>query len=325
MLDVHDHRALTAMIDAVRAASRICRAVQADRVSAGTLRKDDRSPVTVADFASQAIVAARLRDAHPGTPLVAEEDSSDLRLDANAAVRAAVADRVRSEWPDADETAVLEAIDRGGADPSERFFVLDPIDGTKGFLRGDQYAVALGLIEDGEVVAGVLGGPNLPLGNGTGCVFAAVRADGAAVLPLDDTTAPPAAIRVSAESDPARARFCESVEKAHTKKGRSAEVARLLGVAAEPVAIDSQCKYALVARGDAELYLRLPSSEEYRERIWDHAAGLLVVEEAGGRVTDIHGRPLDFRHGRRLEENRGVVASNGTIHDAVIAAISRTG
>ncbi|NNF03616.1 MAG: 3'(2'),5'-bisphosphate nucleotidase, partial [Rhodothermales bacterium] len=59
----------------------------------------------------------------------------------------------------------------------------------------------------------------------------------------------------------------------------------------------------------------------YVEYIWDHAAGALFVEEAGGTVTDVTGKPLDFGHGMRLEENRGVVVSNGTIHDDLIEAI----
>ena len=57
-----------------------------------------------------------------------------------------------------------------------RYWTLDPIDGTKGFLRGDQYAVALGLIDDGEVILGVLGCPNLPNSDGSrGAIFSAVE------------------------------------------------------------------------------------------------------------------------------------------------------
>jgi hypothetical protein len=65
--------------------------------------------------------------------------------------------------------------------------------------------------------------------------------------------------------------------------------------------------------GDASIYLRLPTRADYREKIWDHAAGMFVVEQAGGRVTDVTGAPLDFRHGRRLETNRGVIATDGPV------------
>ena len=97
-----------------------------------------------------------------------------------------------------------------------------------------------------------------------------------------------------------------------------------MGVRADPVRVDSQSKYGLVARGDAELYLRIPRGEDYRERVWDHAGGTIIVEEAGGRVTDIDGRPLDFTQGRCLERNRGIVASNGLVHDAVLQALRIT-
>ena len=117
-------------------------------------------------------------------------------------------------------------------------------------------------------------------------------------------------------------RFCESVETGHSDQGWSADIAGRLGITADPYRIDSQCKYAAVARGDATIYLRLPTRADYQEKIWDHAAGMFVVEQAGGRVTDIHGEPLDFSHGARLSANSGVVATNGRFHDDVIAAIS---
>jgi len=84
--------------------------------------------------------------------------------------------------------------------------------------------------------------------------------------------------------------------------------------------VDSQAKYAMVARGDAEIYLRLPRGD-YVENIWDHAAGMMLVEEAGGAVTDLTGKPLDFSHGPELSENRGIVATNGAFHERVIEAI----
>jgi 3'(2'), 5'-bisphosphate nucleotidase len=80
-----------------------------------------------------------------------------------------------------------------------------------------------------------------------------------------------------------------------------------------------------VARGDAALYLRLPSpkSPNYREKIWDHAAGALIVEEAGGRVTDMYGQPLDFSSGSKMKHNQGVIVSNGTRHAAVIETLAK--
>ena len=138
-------------------ASAICTQVQRTLAPA-QLAKSDKSPVTVADFAAQAVVARALAESFPDDPLVAEEGSAQLREPENRALLERVADLCQAT---PDETLAL--IDRGAASPARRFWTLDPIDGTKGFLRGEQYAVALALIEDGEVVLGVLGCPNLPL------------------------------------------------------------------------------------------------------------------------------------------------------------------
>ena len=76
-----------------------------------------------------------------------------------------------------------------------------------------------------------------------------------------------------------------------------------------------------VARGDATIYLRLPTKPGYQEKIWDHAAGVAVIEEAGGVVTDVYGKKLDFSKGRTLSENKGVIVSNGQFHDEVLVAV----
>ncbi|HEY8122270.1 MAG TPA: 3'(2'),5'-bisphosphate nucleotidase [Myxococcota bacterium] len=316
---------LRAALDAVRGASRVCRAVQERLITRDTLEKRDKSPVTVADFASQAIVCRRLEQSFPGDAVVGEEGSAELRSAENAALLASVVGAVAAEAGAAsDAQRVLAWIDRGGADASTaRYWTLDPIDGTKGFLRREQYAVALGLIEGGEVVVGVLGCPNLDDGTGgTGVLIAAVRGQGTRVFPLwrpgDDAGR---AVRVSQIASLAEARFCESVEAEHSDQSESAKIAAKLGIRLPPLRMDSQCKYGAVARGDASIYLRMPTRADYREKIWDHAAGKLVVEEAGGAVTDVDGKPLDFRHGRSLAGNSGVVATVGGVHERVIAAI----
>ena len=319
-------------LEAVRAACRACRAVQ-QRLAGAALEKADRSPVTVADFAAQAIICQRLGAAFPGDAVVGEEGSAALRGNGAAqALIAQVAAFAGAEAPGADAASVLDWIDRGGADGgSERYWALDPVDGTKGFLRGEQFAVALALVEAGEVVLGVLGCPSLPqdagegadsAAAGEGALFSALRGGGARVHRLwDAADAAGRAIAVSQTGDPAQARFCESVEAAHSDQEEAARIAARLGIRRPPLRMDSQCKYAAVARGDAEIYLRMPTSSAYREKIWDHAAGALLVEEAGGRVTDARGRRLDFRQGRHLQQNHGVVATCGALHEQVLKAI----
>ena len=317
---------LRAALEAVRGAARVCRAVQERLITRDTLEKRDKSPVTVADFASQAIVCRHLEQAFPADAVVGEEGSAELRTPANAALLASVVSAVSAETGGAQDAArVLGWIDRGGADAqAARYWTLDPIDGTKGFLRREQYAVALGLIERGEVVAGVLGCPNLPDGaGGTGVLFAALRGHGTRVFPLwSGGDAAARAVRVAQLDSTAGARFCESVEAEHSDQSESAKIAARLGITAPPLRMDSQCKYGAVARGDASIYLRMPTRADYREKIWDHAAGKLVVEEAGGTVSDVTGKPLDFRHGRSLAANSGVIATVGGIHARVVAAVA---
>jgi 3'(2'), 5'-bisphosphate nucleotidase len=137
--------------------------------------------------------------------------------------------------------------------------------------------------------------------------------------------AAPRPIRVSTTEQPAAARFCESVESGHSSHGASEQIAQRLGITAAPIRLDSQAKYAVVARGEADIYLRLPTKADYFEQIWDHAGGVLVVQEAGGRVTDVAGKPLEFIHGRTLKNNRGVVVSNSRLHDAVLEAVAAVG
>ncbi len=315
-------------LEAVREASKICRSVQAS-IAPGALEKKDRSPVTIADFGSQALICRTLGEAFADDPIIAEEDSAALREDENSEILNKLIGEMHKIRPEVDAGTVCAWIDRGGAsDYSDRFWTLDPIDGTKGFLRGDQYAISLCLIVDGELTVAALACPNLPddegrLGKG-GVVFSAVRGEGA-VACLLDSDGDPEPIHTSKTADTSQIRFCESVEAAHSSHSDSARIAASLGIVAPPVRIDSQAKYAMVARGAGDAYLRLPKNAEYREKIWDHAGGALVVTEAGGRVTDIRGKDLDFTHGRTLDQNRGVIVSNGQVHDAILEAIEALG
>jgi 3'(2'), 5'-bisphosphate nucleotidase len=308
-------------IEAVRAAALLCRSVRSE-ITPESLAKRDKSPVTVADFGSQALICAALAQAFANDPVIAEEDSAELRTAENAPMLARVVSHVHALEPIASPGDVLGWIDHGGARRyTARFWTLDPIDGTKGFLRGEQYAVALALIVGGRVEVAALACPNLSAPDGsTGAIFSAVRGQGSAVRPFQGTAAG-TPIHASVQDDPTLIRFCESVESAHSAHGESAAIAGRLGIVAAPVRLDSQAKYAIVARGEAEAYLRLPTRADYREKIWDHAAGVLIVEEAGGTVTDIDGRPLEFTHGSELSANRGVIVTNGRLHDPILRAL----
>ena len=323
-------RERTVAFRAVQTAAELCQSVRAD-LDGEVLEKEDRTPVTVADFGSQAVICQALQNAFPEDPVIGEEDSSALRTDANAEVRHQLLDEVRAHHPGADAEDVFDWIDHGTADGySDRFWTVDPIDGTKGFVRGDQYAIALALLEEGEMQVAALCCPHLPNAldadpsESRGQAFLAVRGEGTVQQPLTpDTDAVPTPIHTSETAAPSDSRFCESFVSSHSSHDLAAEVGERLGITADSIRIDSQAKYAIVARGEAEIYLRLPRpGTDYTERIWDHAAGALAVEAAGGTVTDMYGEPLDFSHGRLLKANTGVVATNGPFHDAVIDALA---
>lgn len=317
--------------EAVRKASQLCSAAQAGLVDAEKHDKADKSPVTVADYGAQALVLSTIAQAFPEDPAVGEEDSSDLRKEENAELFSRVVEYVQKVDASLDKEAVLDAIDRGNHEggSSGRFWTLDPIDGTKGFLRGQQYAVALALIENGEVVLGVLGCPNLPASpsdpNGeTGVILFAVKGQGAYQAPLSDIEAA-TSISVDSIANPSEAVFCESVESGHTAHGRSAAITEALGTSVEPFRMDSQCKYAAVSRGQASVYLRLPTRPGYEEKIWDHAAGFIVLIEAGGKIADTLGKALDFSIGRTLKNNKGIVATSPAVFETVVKAVIESG
>jgi 3'(2'), 5'-bisphosphate nucleotidase len=299
--------------------------------SAEATSKADASPVTVADLGAQALVRRAMLAALPGDGLMGEEDFGPLAESAELAD--AVLGRVQALRPQLtldDLREILDGCDDPGG-PDRRWWTLDPVDGTKGFLRNEQYAIALALIEDGQVQLGVMGCPNLPYrgepgapepDSPTGVLFVAVRGEGARMLPLFDSSpdTPGEPCHATEPASTADARYAESVEAAHSNQSEAARIGTLLGITAEPVRLDSQTKYAMVARGDASIYLRVPRGD-YRENIWDHAAGQLIVEEAGGRVSDVEGRPLDLTTGQRMTRNRGIVATSAGIHDQVVAAV----
>ncbi len=300
----------------------------------GTVSKDDKSPVTIGDFGAQALIIAAIKHNFPQDEVVGEEEASSLRSEKELSskiwnlVKDAKLSDAESDallgGPIKSEDAMLDAIDLGNSagGAKGRIWALDPIDGTKGFLRGGQYAVCLALMVDGDVKVGVLGCPNLPVDDsvqltenigaeatdaeGQGVLFSAVQGQGATSQPLTKqavTEGQP--IHVSKISNVSEAVMCESVEPGHSSKGDNALIAEKLGITGKPVQMDSQAKYGSVARGAGDLYLRLPVRKDYVEKIWDHAAGDLIVREAGGQVTDTDWQEIEFQSGSTVGREQG--------------------
>lgn len=364
-------REMEAAVRVVQVACTLCQRVQDSLLLAGpgsVHSKLDRSPVTVADWGVQATVSWLLSDffQDENVSIVAEEDDKTLSSSDGTALLDSVVAAVngclveapkyglRSPEKDLRANDVLQAIRKcsstGG--PKGRFWVLDPVDGTLGFVRGDQYAIALALIEDGEVVLGVLGCPNYPMKkewlnyhqryyrlmskvapptSGTwnkGCVMYAHKGCGQAWMqPLVHDFGMlnwhnSREIQVSSVSDPVSATFCEPVEKANSSHSFTAGLAHSVGLRNRPLRVYSMVKYAAIARGDAEIFMKFARSG-YKEKIWDHAAGVVIIQEAGGVVTDAGGRPLDFSRGVYLEGlDRGIIACSGALlHQRILGAV----
>ncbi|KAL6975377.1 3'(2'),5'-bisphosphate nucleotidase [Sarracenia purpurea var. burkii] len=351
--------------------------------------KDDDSLVTVADWSVQATVSWMLAEyfGSQNVSIVAEEDVKTLSNADSAGLLDVVVSTVNECLAEAPKfglkkpisalgsSQVLDAISRcnSSGGPVGRHWVLDPVDGTLGFVRGDQYAVALALIEDGLIVIGVLGCPNYPMRKEwlnyhhqhyqamaqsllpspcaweEGCVIYARRGSGKAWMqPLiegDEKLEWPnfaKQIQVSSIDDPALATFCEPVERENSNHSFTEGLAQSVGLSYKlqylpntrnffyklqsirnkPLRVYSMVKYAAIARGDAEVFMKFARAG-YKEKIWDHAAGVLIVQEAGGVVTDAGGRPLDFSKGVYLEDlDRGIVACCGVaLHHKIVGAI----
>lgn len=335
---------------AVKRASILTKQLSDSISKEGTITKEDKSPVTVGDFASQAIINHALKINFPTDEIVGEEDSQDLQENDELANKVlSLIEKVQLETSDfqkvlgelKDKQSVFQSIDLGNSQGGSkgRFWALDPIDGTKGFLRGDQFAVCLALIEDGKAVLGVIGCPNLAkkVESNTkhsgivGGLYSAIKGLGAYYSPLfDEISFQPLSkqerIQMTQHSTPDELKVVEGVEKGHSSHSTQAKIKETLGfnpdtVQEQTINLDSQVKYCALASGQADIYLRLPINDTYREKIWDHAAGNVLVYEAGGRVGDITGQPLDFGKGRLLP-SKGVIAGNDKIFDKVIEAVN---
>lgn len=359
-------------VRAVQMACSLCQRVQESLISNSNDQvhsKDDSSPVTVADWSVQAMVSWILSESFGSRNvfIVAEEDVQTLSKSNASCLLEAVVGTVNECLAEAPRYGlqgpkmtlrteeVLEAISRcnstGGS--TGRFWTLDPVDGTLGFVRGDQYAVALALIEDGEVVLGVLGCPNYPMKkewlsyhhrynriiskltpptseswDRGGVIYARKGSGEAWMQPLihrDNKFMWPNSarpVRVSSIDNPVLATFCEPVEKANSSHSFTAGLAHSVGLRKQPLRVYSMVKYAAIARGDAEIFMKFAKSG-YKEKIWDHAAGVVIIQEAGGVVTDAGGCSLDFSKGVYLEGlDRGIIACAGAkLHDSIIRAV----
>jgi len=222
-------------------------------------RKGDDSPVTEADHKAEAVILARLKAAFPDIPVIAEEDSA--------------------------RDGVPLAIAR-------RFFLVDPLDGTKAFVRGDEhFTVNIGLIEDGVPVAGAVAAPV------QGRVWLTTDA-GAARRRFGETATEP--VRVRPWSDDAVCLI------SHTMGAAEAQDLKAQYGFQHTLAMDSSIKLCIVAEGSADIYPRHGPTME-----WDIAAGHAVLAAAGGTLLQPDGAPFVYGKADQGFRNGWFVARGG--------------
>ena len=312
---------MQAIHGALRDAATLCRRVQEQYLVANTKTAGDhKEPVTIADYASQAIVCRALMRHYPDDGVIAEE-SGEQFLALVADEQRENATRLLSETLGrrVSQAEMVEWLDFGVGRDCGRQWVIDPIDGTKGFLARRHYAIACGLLIDGQPSEGMLAAPGY--GDGEGALF--YTRDGEAWrAPLGGGSGE--RIGVSTRREAKDLVAAQSFERHHASKSRMARARALAGFGdCRVVELDSMEKYALVACGDADFYMRLPrQGSEYAHKIWDHAAGVALVMAAGGMATGLDGGKLDFALGESMP-NAGMIISSGVHHEWLVEAAGR--
>ncbi len=305
---------------AARAAARLCRLVQENYLSASSKGGE---PVTIADYGSQAIIGRALQKHYPNDAVVAEESGAQFLQIVKGEQRAQVLELLAQVLEQPVSLADLVAwLDFGAGKAARRTWVIDPVDGTKGFIARRHYAIACALLVDGQVAEGLIAAPGYVGSDGSLGALMYTQAGATWRAPLSGGAGQQ--VRVSRRRAVGEFVAVQSFERAHASKSRMALAREYAGLGdARILELDSMEKYALVACGDADLYMRLPwAGYRYAHKIWDHAAGVALVQAAGGIVTDLDGSPLDFSLGDTMP-NLGMIISNGQHHAAVVKAVQR--
>ncbi|HST51102.1 MAG TPA: 3'(2'),5'-bisphosphate nucleotidase CysQ [Pyrinomonadaceae bacterium] len=247
-----------------------------------------------------------------GRPLRVEhkEEFDEPVTQADRAVNELIVRRLGEEFPD-DGVLAEESVDTERRLSRERVWMVDPLDGTKGFIAGTgDFAVQIGLAVAGRSVLGVLYAP------ATDVLYWAARGQGSWVLrPTSEAGKSLKAerLRVTTETNLARMRLAES--RSH-RGPRMDSIVRALGVRAEVKSHSVGIKVGLLVERQCDLYIHVsPKTKQ-----WDTCAPEAVLAEAGGRMTDLWGEPLQYNTPDVLNRN-GIIASNGAAHAVVVERI----
>lgn len=225
-------------------------------------------PVTIADLAASKIIVEGLTGIFPDDGILSEEETDDV----------------------------------GGRLSKNRVWIVDPLDGTAGFVKKDgDFAVQIGLAENGEPVLGVV---FLPFHN---TLYFASKGQGAFAIENSD---PPKRLQVSAKID--FAEMSIAVSRDH-RSPRMSYILENFGIEREIRRGSVGLKIGLIAQQICDLYIHLSP----RSKLWDTCAPQIIIEEAGGKLTDLFGYPMRYDIAD-VQNHNGVAASNGAIHGETI-------
>ncbi|MBI2807108.1 MAG: 3'(2'),5'-bisphosphate nucleotidase CysQ [Planctomycetes bacterium] len=262
-----------------------------------------------------ALTAARLASAH----LVAEYERfqviadapANITTDADRQSQEIILQAIRRAFP-GDALCAEEATEtlQGGSQTGERLWIVDPIDGTRGFARKNgEFSVMIAFAHENQIAVGVVAQPAVRK------LTYAVRGQGC--WRLDGADATPTRCHATAVADTRKCTLTQSRSRDPNKRSLWVD-------AIEPASIvesySAGIKLALVARGDADVYLN--TYEAFHD--WDIAAGHILVSEAGGTVTGTGGQALEYGLEGAWQKN-GLLATNGHLHDATLKIIASCG
>ncbi len=267
-----------------------------------SFQKEDKSPITLADYASQLFIVKKLKEKFPNDQIIAEESyNSHININVQKIIKMCY----RSLELDLIED--IERILNYRGPYSPRQWTVDPIDGTKGFQKNLSYAIGIGFMNNSELIAAAIGVPNY---NEKGrALFIAEKNQGARVSYGEEDFIP---INVSDKKNIKKAKMCHSL---HYDEPWVMEFAEIVGIS-NYIQMDSMAKFCMVADGTADLYIK-PMNEN-RSFSWDFLPGVLIVNEAGGIVSDLKGNNIKFNNEKCIISAPGLVASNGILHEEIL-------
>lgn len=302
------------------------------------IKAGDSTPVTAADFAIQAIISEELKKAFPNDRFMGEEDAADLRED--AALRAMTIG-IAQQYSASSEADIMSAIDSGveaARGKGERVWILDPIDGTKGFMTNQNYIIGLALVVDGEPIVAAMANPRLEQ-HDVPSIMVAVKDKGLRYWPASGAGPIPA--RLTPALQEKKVSWLVKMESLAKFRGPTSMgfpmtelnengppwlVSRPM-TTGSPMPFGPRCipdnvccgamiKYWSVAQGTVAGFIQY----ETPLKSWDHACGVLCVIESGGKATDASGNPVRF-FDRTFDVDKAVVCSASDAHRNIRIAL----